>query len=269
MANARHSRRNVGPRDDRRTKDRELVGRAGISEQLQELGVRPGDIVMVHASLRRVGPVEGGADAVLDGLLDSLGPGGTLLMVLGADDEKPFDALASEADEDMGVLAEVFRQRAGTRVNDHADARYGAWGPDAAELLEPVPHHDYHGPGSVLSRFAGARARVLRLGADLDTLTLTHWAEYLAKVPNKRRVRRRYMRADSGECWIEGLDDSDGIANWRGGDYFPQILVDFLAAGHARSGPVGNCTAELFETATFVEFAVEWLETILASNTLP
>ncbi len=169
----------------------------------------------------------------------------------------------------MGVLAEVFRQRPGTRVNDHAAARYGALGPDAAELLEPVPHNDYHGPGSVLSRFAGAGGRVLRLGADLDTVTLTHWAEYLAAVPDERRVRRRYVRADSGECWIEGLDDSNGIAEWKGGDYFPQILVDFLAAGHARSGRVGSCAAELFEAAAFVEFAVEWLETILAPNIRP
>ena len=104
---------------------------------------------------------------------------------------------------------------------------------------------------------------MLRLGADVDTVTLTHWAEYLAKVPSKRRVRRRYVRADVGEQWIEGLDDTDGISAWDGGDYFSQILKDFLAAGHVRMGRVGNCTAELFDGDSFVKFAVEWLETNL------
>lgn len=104
---------------------------------------------------------------------------------------------------------------------------------------------------------------VLRLGADPDTVTLTHWAEYLANVPDKRRVRRRYVRADIGEQWIEGLDDSDGIVEWSKGDYFARILIDYLAVGHASTGQVGNCEAELFTARHFVEFAVQWMESRL------
>lgn len=222
---------------------------------------------MVHASVRKIGPLEGGADALLDALIQALGPGGTLLMVLGADDEEPFDALSSPVDaEDMGVLAEVFRTRPGVRVNDHAAARYAAIGRQSLPLLEPVPLHDYHGPGSVLDRFTASGGFVLRLGASVDSLTLTHWAEYLARVPNKRRVRRRYERADVGEQWIESLDDNDGIVDWQQGDYFPQILLDFLKAGHARTGPVGACNAELFAAKPFVDFAVAWMEARLQSG---
>ena len=101
---------------------------------------------------------------------------------------------------------------------------------------------------------------MLRLGADIDTVTLTHWAEYRADIPRKKTVRRRYVRADIGAQWIESLDDTDGIARWPDGDYFSQILIDFLAAGKARCGPVGNCWAELFSASDFVPFAVRWLE---------
>ena len=104
---------------------------------------------------------------------------------------------------------------------------------------------------------------VLRLGANVDTVTLTHYAEYLANVPNKRRVRLRYERADIGEQWIESLDDTYGIDEGEDGDYFPQIFLDFLAAGYVKTGPVGNCTAELFEAKPFVKFAVKWLESHL------
>lgn len=238
-------------------------GRSELVRELDALGVRGRTPLMVHASLRRVGPVAGGADALLDALLECLGPDGTLLMALGAEEEVPFDARTTAVEAGMGVLAEVFRTRAGTRVNDHAAARFGAAGPLGADLLEPVPLHDYHGPGSVLSRFVQLDGSVLRLGADVDTVTLTHLAEYLAEVPEKRRARRRYVRADTGEQWIESLDDTEGIADWEAGDYFPQILLDFLAAGHARTGPVGGCTAELFRARTFVRFAVDWMEASL------
>ncbi len=242
----------------------EIADRAGLTRQLTTLGVQAGMTLMVHASLRRIGPIEGGADTLLDALQAVLGADGTLLMLLAADDEEAFDPATTPADPDVGALAEVFRRRTGTTVNDHAAARFGVQGPRAAELLATTPLHDYYGPGSVLARFTAAEGRVLRLGANVDTVTLTHWAEYLAKVPDKRRVRRRYLHADSGEQWIEGLDDSGGITTWDGGDYFAQILKDFLAAGHARSGPVGGCMAELLPAPAFVAFAVQWMETHLA-----
>lgn len=235
--------------------------RATLTHELKSLGVQMNETLMVHASLRKIGRVEGGADALLDALLDAVGPGGTILMVLGADADEPFDAQNSSAERDIGVLAEVFRRRNATRVNDHAAARFGACGSRAIELLEPAQLHDYYGPGSVLARFTDVGGTVLRLGADADTITLTHWAEYLAKVPGKRRVRRRYVRADSGEQWIESLDDTDGILDWDEGDYFSQIWLDFLQSGQVRVGSVGHCTAELFPAPSFVAFAVEWLET--------
>ncbi|MHA3840077.1 hypothetical protein ACX0GZ_02485 [Sphingomonas aestuarii] len=54
-------------------------------------------------------------------------------------------------------------------------------------------------------------------------------------------------------------DDSDGIAVWPHGDCFPQILIDFLDDGGARTGPVDDCIAELIDDATFSAFAL-WME---------
>lgn len=217
-------------------------------------------VVMVHASLRAVGPVVGGADGVVRAVLEALGPDGTMVMMVAADDSEPFDRLRTPADPENGVLAEVFRRHPGVAVNDHPACRFAATGPAAGHLLEPQPLHDYYGPGSVLDRLCELDGAVLRLGADADTVTLTHYAEYLADVPDKRTVRRRYERADTGEVEIHSLDDSDGIADWVAGDYFPQVLVDFIAGGRAAKGPVGDTIAELFSARTFVDFAVAWLE---------
>ena len=67
---------------------------------------------MVHASLRAVGPVAGGAAGVLEALGSAVRPSGTLLMNLGAREEPDaaFDKDRTPADPDVGMLAEVFRQ---------------------------------------------------------------------------------------------------------------------------------------------------------------
>ena len=48
--------------------------------ELRELGVRPGETLLVHSSLSSLGWVYGGAVAVVQGLLDALGPEGTLVV---------------------------------------------------------------------------------------------------------------------------------------------------------------------------------------------
>jgi aminoglycoside N3'-acetyltransferase len=241
-----------------------VTPRAQLVAELRALGVRRGGALMIHASMRRVGPVEGGAASVIEAVRAAVGPGGTLLMVLSAAENEPFDALRSPVDvADMGILAEVFRTYPGVSVNDHPADRFAALGPLASSLLEPTPLHDYHGPGSVLERLTERGGKVLRLGANTDTVTLTHYAEYLADVPNKVRVRRRYVRADTGEVWIESLDDNEGIATWDEGDYFPQIFLDYRASGAVRIGPVGGCEAELLDAPDFVAHAVRWMETHL------
>jgi hypothetical protein len=78
-------------------------------------------------------------------------------------------------------------------------------------------------------------------------------------------VKLRYVRADTGELWIESLDDTHGIAVWEHGDYFPQIFLDYRASGAARVGPVGRCTAELLDGPGFVAFAVDWMNRHLAA----
>ena len=46
---------------------------AKFENGLDAIGVRPGDVLLVHSSLRSLGPVEGGAETVLRALLSFLG----------------------------------------------------------------------------------------------------------------------------------------------------------------------------------------------------
>ncbi|HEX6886609.1 MAG TPA: AAC(3) family N-acetyltransferase [Candidatus Nanopelagicales bacterium] len=260
-----------------------------VTADLTALGVRPGDLLMVHASLRRIGPVLGGAAGVVGALDAAVAPGGTLLMVLGARDDhawvnerpeperaallahaEPFDHLRTPALPEVGVLAEVLRTTPGTLVNNHPEGRFAARGARAHELLDDHPWDDYYGPGSALDRFAASGGRVLRLGADPDTVTLLHHAEYLADVPDPLRVRRHRLVAGPGGpriVVVECLDDEDGIVpldRQPAEDYFAIILREYLSTGRARRGQVGDAAADLIEGADLLRFGTAWMTEHLA-----
>jgi aminoglycoside N3'-acetyltransferase len=158
----------------------------------------------------------------------------------------------------------------GTLVDDHPDARFGVRGAGAEDLLADLPWNDYYGPGSLLERLVRRSARVLRLGADLDTVTLLHYAEYLAPVEPKRRVRRRHrIRTANGvvERDVECLDDSNGIVDHPGEDYFAQIVRAYRATGRSATGTVGNAVSELIDAPDLVQFGAVWMGEHLAGGT--
>jgi aminoglycoside N3'-acetyltransferase len=251
---------------------------------LHALGVRPGDRLMVHASLRRIGPVAGGAGAVVAAIDGALGPDGSWLMVLGAADDHawvnerpeaerpslladatPFDSRTTPALPEVGVLAEVMRTTAGTTVNDHPEGRFAARGRLAEQWLADLPWDDYYGPGSALDRFVAGGGQVLRMGADPDTVTVLHHAEYLADVPDTLRVRRHRLVATAHGpriVVVECLDDEDGIVpvdRQPEEDYFAIVLREFLAAHPHRTGRVGDAPAELIDAAALVRFGAAWM----------
>jgi aminoglycoside N3'-acetyltransferase len=110
------------------------------------------------------------------------------------------------------------------------------------------------------------------LGAHPDTVTVLHYAEYLADVPAKRRVRRHYRvpgpngpETRSVEC----LDDENGIVDWpspaRGplpwpdNDYFAATLKAYLAEGRGERGRVGGAESELLDARDLVGFGARWM----------
>ena len=57
-----------------------MYSREELANGFRGLGVSPGDVVMLHASVRSVGPIAGGPDDIHLALKDVLGGDGTLVM---------------------------------------------------------------------------------------------------------------------------------------------------------------------------------------------
>lgn len=260
-----------------------------LQRDLAALGLQRGDVAMVHVSLRKMGLARsqfgtGGPELLLSALEDVVGADGTLMMILGSDyaydwvnlkpvEERagllagtpPFDARTASVLPEVGWFAEVFRRAPGTLVSDNPSGRFAARGRRAAELLRGQPWNDYYGPGSPLQRLCDAGGKVLRLGADPETVTVLHYAEYLANIPKKRRTRWDYVVVAGADgprhVWIDCLDDSNGIVDWSGEDYFALITKAYLETGAARRSVVGRAASELLDAAAFATFGAAWMET--------
>jgi len=248
-----------------------IVTRNALVDDLGRLGILPGAVVMVHASVRSAGPVIGGVNVIVQALLEAVGPTGTLVAYVdfepfyddGEADIPVFDKAIAHAARDHGVLHETLRNWPGAIRSDHPDAGVVAIGALAEWLVKDHPFQYGYGEGSPFEKALEAGTQVLMLGAPLDSVTLLHYAEHKAQIPNKRIHRyRRLMPGREGPTWIEfeEFDTGDPVNDALPINCFEMIVTDYLASGQGRGGVVGAATATLLDGPTLVTFGIEWLE---------
>ncbi|PYP76231.1 MAG: aminoglycoside 3-N-acetyltransferase [Gemmatimonadetes bacterium] len=257
-----------------------MHSRTSLQRDLLALGLAPGDTVMVHASVRAVGPVAGGPDQIHLAIKDAIGAEGSLLMYASCPDgydevgrgtlspeveaellEKlpPFDASTARSARDNGALVEMLRTWPGSRVNDHV-ARFVAWGARAAHLFAEQPWNYAFGAGSALERFVELRGRILLLGSDHDQVTFLHYPEHVADFPDKRVARYQVPVLERGARvwrWMEEVDTSDAgaHAHWPP-RFFARIVDGHLRAMRNTGGPVGDATSFLIDARALLDHAL-------------
>ncbi len=232
--------------------------------------------MLVHAALRRVGPVLGGPDALIWALRDAVGPEGTVLGYTdwqGEDDPEalrthredapPFDPRASRAIRDNGAFPEMLRTTRGALRSGSPGASCAAIG-GRADWFTADHAFDYgYGRQSPFGKLVQAKGKTLLLGAPLDTMTLLHHAEHLAEIPGKRVRQFEIPVLVNGETvWRKGeeFDTSDPVVQGLADDYFVTIVSEYLATGEGQEGTIGDAPSVLVEAAGIVPFAVGWLE---------
>lgn len=256
-----------------------------LVRQLHDLGVRPGDTVMPHVSLRAVGPLADGPRTLVDALVQAVGPTGNILafvswcdspyeQTLGhrappadiADSWPAFDPDHAPAYPGFGAINEFIRTYPGCRRSAHPDASMAAIGPDAPWLVAPHDMGAAYGPGSPIARFLARAGKILSIGAGPDAVTALHYAEAVARIEGKRRVTYSMPFLSEGErVWVTASDwDSNGIrdeyAHPDGPDAVERIARDYLARTPVAQGPVGGAPSRLIDATDIVAFGIEWLE---------
>ncbi len=218
------------------------VSREQISQDLAQLGLRQGDTVLVHSSLKSIGHVAGGPDAVLDALEDVLGCDGLLVFPSfqkGGEHKLLregviFDLRTSPTGQ--GLIPETFRHRRGTIRSLSPTHSLAACGKDAESFLAGHELCNVSaGRHTPFEKLLARKGKILLLGVTHSCNTTLHYVENVHGAPTVSReeflpvvvdmagvshtvptyphmpgLRRRYERVEQ-ELLDEGIQNNGRI----------------------------------------------------------
>ena len=164
---------------------------------LYSVGMEKGHTVMVHTSMSAMGYVCGGAQTVIEALIEVVGDEGTIMMPTQSwknldpedgvhwDVEKEYWQVIREnwpaydkritPTNTMGAVAEAFRQWPGTLRSDHPARSVAAWGRHAEYLVETHDLSNIFGDGSPIGKLYELNGKVLLMGVGYDNLNSRHF----------------------------------------------------------------------------------------------
>jgi len=246
-----------------------------LGSDLRALGLTAGDTVLVHSSASSLGFVAGGTQAVVQALLDVLGPSGTLVVPTHTpDNTDPADWCNPPVPESwwatirsaspgfdksrtpsrwMGVIAETVRTWPGAVRSDHPQVSFAALGRQAESVTGGHQLSDALGESSPLGVIYRLGGKVLLLGCGHDSNTSLHLAEWRQQSPPRAATGASVRRADGTSEWISW---TDVVANT---DDFEQIGAAFEVAHGLSIGQVGDAETRLTPQRALVDFATAWM----------
>ena len=247
-----------------------------LTADLRALGVEAGDVLLMHSSYKSVGVVAGGPQAVVEALLEALGPAGTLVVPThSAENTDPatwqyppvpeqwweiirhespgFDPARTPASRWMGRLSELVRTWPGALRSDHPQVSFAAVGPAAAEVVAGHRLDDALGESSPLGAVYRLDGKVLLLGAGHDSNTSLHLAEWRQDDPPRHETGSSIRRPDGTARWVTWTDVAEDEED------FAVIGAQFDATGAVSSGRIGKSAVRLMSQRALVDFGTAWI----------
>jgi aminoglycoside 3-N-acetyltransferase len=167
--------------------DKPHVTQNDILTGLREVGLAKGDVVLVHSSLSAFGYVEGGADTVIDALLEAVGKTGTVVVPTFTwgpfhdETEVTLDLRETSCKDEVGIIPETFRLREEALRSTHICHSVAAIGPRAREVTGQGVSS--FGAGSTFHALYELDAWCLLLGVEFTSCTELHAVEEYMQVP--------------------------------------------------------------------------------------
>lgn len=171
--NRRRKKNNVRKQLERNRAAGEVWTTANLLQSLKDAGVVPGKDLLVHSAMSSIGYVEGGPAAVVDALLQAIGPESHLLMpsspvvTLQAEHELSTFDVASTPSK-MGAITEYFRSTVADARSAHPLEPVAVKGPEAQWYVRG--HHTdgtSYGPSSPWQKHLQRGGQLLYIGTTL------------------------------------------------------------------------------------------------------
>lgn len=257
--------------------ERKIVLKQDILDALKNAGVYKGQSIMVHTSLSSLGFVCGGAQVVIEALMESVGEDGTIMMPTqswknldpesGVHWEEPEEWWQLIRDNwpaydkditptnTMGQVAEMFRRWPGTLRSSHPARSVAAWGKHAHYLTDNHDLSNIFGEGSPIGKLYELDGYVLLIGVGHDKNTSLHLADVRAEYPSKHMIKESSAILQDGKRVWKTYETL-----YVDGEDFVEIGQAFEDRCGVKKVSLGNGIITLMRQRELVDFAVKWIE---------
>ena len=159
-----------------------------LKGQLESMGLKGDETILIHSSMKAIGVVDGGADTVLDAWMEYFKDGLLLLpthtwKTVNADNPvyNPYTTPSC-----VGLLTNMFMKRDGVIRSLHPTHSMSGYGKNAAEYLAGEEYNNTPcTPGGCYDRLKEVGGKVLLVGVGHERNTYIHSVEEVLNVPNR------------------------------------------------------------------------------------
>ncbi len=247
---------------EERTREKPHVTKENLKRALKELGLGAGDIVGVHSSLGSFGYVDGGAEAVIDALLGTVGEAGSVVMPAYSTNRRELPKTQEEIGLGVtwkyevlpfdpqntpcwtGAIPEAFRKHPQALRGNNPAHSLTAVGPKAAELVE-----GWH----ALLQLDGY---ILFLGVGLGCCSSMHLAERDVQLP--KHILKKITPPPELEERCERKHIEFGFGSYPD---FARMEEPCLRKGIMKVATVGEATLKLLRLRDLIDLYAEYLRT--------
>ena len=255
----------------------QVITKEDVLDALKRLGIERGDVLMVHTSLRSVGYVCGGAQALIEALLEAVGSEGTIMMPTQSwKNLDPSEGVHWEVEPSqwqtirdhwpaydkritptntMGAVAEMFRQWPQSVRSDHPARSVCACGRQAAFLTAEHSLSDIFGERSPIGKLYALDGKVLLIGVGYEKNTSLHLADARASYPGKHTYTAHSAVIENGKRVWKAYETL-----YVDGEDFAAIGAAFEQEHAVQKGALGGATLRLMRQRELVDFSVKWIE---------
>ncbi|MBP3633067.1 MAG: AAC(3) family N-acetyltransferase [Oscillospiraceae bacterium] len=164
-----------------------MIGKAEIFQMLEHFGIKKDDKVTVHTSMKAIGPVENGAEGLLDALREYLCDGFLLIPThtwLGIRERPYYDR--HQTPPCIGALPTVAAFHPDAVRSLHPTHSVAVFGKEAAAYVAKEKTFTSGTPAdNCLSRLYQEHGKILLLGVGFESNTYIHAVEEALNIPNR------------------------------------------------------------------------------------
>jgi aminoglycoside 3-N-acetyltransferase len=234
-----------------------------IVASLRSLGLKKGDLFIVHSSLSSFGYVEGGANTVIESMINSVGDEGTIVVptLTGTKNDGPenppiFDVRSTPCW--TGRIPNEFMKDARSRRSLHPTHSVSSIGPLTDFLISGHENSITPcGKGSPYYKLAEKGGFILLIGVNQESNTTLHTVEELTEVSyHMQKIPTNCVIIDyNGNRFTKSLY----LHDWGTPRNFQRIDDDLERLGIMRKGKCGNSTLRLIKSMDMIEYVVKKL----------